>query len=263
MFRLSTQTHKAAGRADSALRLSWLAATLAGFLAGGALTPSLTQAVVYFFQIADVPLMKLATWLVWVAGTGSLMGLGQWLVLRRYLHKLEASRWVSALILSVAAGWILSFFTLVMQAIVLNRITTGPFIDTYIVGPTQEQLDFNAPLLVLIIALSLGVVVVIAALLGGITGFVQGLVLEGHVPNARWWAAASAWSWAAGSLASFIAGAAVLLSLSRPVTYDNSTWDILLWVNGVVALLTIASMSCSSLVRLVGNSHAGWAEDIL
>jgi MFS family permease len=250
-------------RTDSALRLSWLAATVGGFLVGTALALSLTQMIAYFFQIADAPLMKIATWLVWVIGTGSVVGMGQWLVLRRYLPGMAASRWVPLLILSVAVGWGVSIFTLAMQAIALNRITTGPYTETYIPGVTQEQSDINTPLLVLIFALSLGVVVVIAGLLGGITGFVQGLVLERHVPNARWWVAATAWSWAAGSLAAFIAGAALLLSLTRPVTYDNSTWDSLMLVNGGVALFTLAALSCSPLVRLVGNSHAGWAEDIL
>lgn len=263
MFRLSTQAQRSAMRADSALRLSWLAATIGGFLAGSSLALFLAQAIAYFVPFADASLMKIATWLMWVIGTGSAVGMGQWHVLRRYLPGMEASRWVPSLILSVAAGWGLSIFTLVMQSIALNRITTGPYTETYIPGVIQEQSDINIPLLVLIFALSLGVAVVIAALLGGISGYVQGLVLERHVPNARWWVAATAWSWAAGSLAAFIAGATLLLSLSRPVTYDNGTWDSLMWVNGGVALLIIAALSCSPLIRLVGNSHAGWAEDML
>jgi hypothetical protein len=262
MFRLSTQAHRSATHTDSALRLSWLAATVVSLLVGTALTLSITQAIAYFFQMADAPLMKFASWLVWVIGTGAVMGLGQWLVLRRYLDGLVAGRWVSALVLSVAVGWGLSFFTLVMQAIALNRITTGLYTETYMPGVTQEQSDINTPLLVLIFILSLSIVVVIAGLLGGITGYVHRLVLERHVHNARWWVAASAWSWAAGSLAAFIAGAATLLSLTRPVTYDNGTWDSLMLVNAGVALFTIAALSCSPLVRLVGNSHAGWAEDL-
>jgi hypothetical protein len=261
MFRPTSQAYRSAMHTDSVLRLSWLVATVGGFLAGSALTFTLTQAIVYFFQIADTPLMNLATWLVWIVGTGSLVGLGQLLVLRRYLHSFAARRWVPSLILSVAAGWGLTFLSCVMQSVALIPLT-GPIIDTYIPGVTPEQLDINAPLLLLILALGLGVVVVISGLLGGITGFIQGLVLERHVPNARWWVAATAWSWAAGSLAAFIAGVALLLSLSRPITYDNSTWDSLMLVNGGVALLTIATLSCSPLVRLVGNSHAGWAEDI-
>ncbi|HYO49100.1 MAG TPA: hypothetical protein VEW94_04545, partial [Chloroflexia bacterium] len=249
-------------RADSTLRLSWLAATVGGFLVGTALTLALTQAITYFVPFADAPSMKFATWLVWAIGTGSMVGVGQLLVLRRYLPGMAASRWVPSLILSVAVGWGLSFFTLAMQAIALSRITTGLYTETYIPGVPLEQSDINIPLLVLIFALSLGVVVVIAGLLGGITGFIQGLVLERHVSSARWWVAATAWSWAAGSLAAFIAGAALLLSLPRPVTYDNSTWDGLMVINGGVALVTIAVLSCSPLARLVGDSHAGWAEDI-
>ncbi|HYP42301.1 MAG TPA: hypothetical protein VEX13_18250 [Chloroflexia bacterium] len=207
--------------------------------------------------------MKFATWLVWIVGTGSLMGLGQLLVLRRYLPGLSVGRWVPTLILSVAAGWGLSFFTLVMQSVALLPMT-APFTDTYIPGVTPER-DINAPLIMLTLTLSLGVVVGFAALLGSIIGFVQGLVLERHVPNARWWIAATMWSWVAGSLAAFIAGATLLFGLIRSVTYDNSTWDWdrLVLVNGGVALFTIAALSCSPLVRLVGNSHAGWAEDTL
>jgi hypothetical protein len=239
----------------------WLAATVGGFLVGTALTLSLTQVIAYFLQIADAPLMKLAAWLVWLAGTGSLMALGQLLVLRRYLPGVEASRWVPALILSVAAGWGLSFFTLVMQSVALSPINS-PLFEAYIRNIPPEPTDINIPLLALIFALSLGVVVVIAALLGGITGLAQELVLERHVRDARWWVAATTWSWAAGFLAAFIAGAALLFSLPRPVLYDDGTWNSLVLVNGGVALFTIAALSCSPLVRLVGNSHAGWAEDI-
>jgi hypothetical protein len=156
--------------------------------------------------------------MVVVVGLG-IGGLLQWLVLRQWAHRLRWWSWVLATILGQLAG------TSLVTIAVLGSLATG------VVGGLGGHVGVQT--------LQLGVKFISGALLGGVEGFAQWLVLRRSLRAAAWWivgmVAAEAFAAAASLVVSGGAGleglaALVLTWLTSGFIVAATTGAVLVWL---------------------------------
>ena len=141
--------------------LGWVACTTAGYLASG-----ITLTVVP----TRVRLGSAFTFVVVAVGV-AMVGLLQWLVLRRCAPNLQWWSWVLATILGQFAA------TLLVTLAVVGSLLSG-----FVEGVARHVEGRMLQLLMKLIS---------GALLGGVKGFAQWLVLRRHFSAAAWWISAT------------------------------------------------------------------------
>jgi hypothetical protein len=120
-----------------------------------------------------------------VAGL-AIAGLLQWLILRYWAHGIRWWSWVLATVLGQLAG------TAAVSIAVLGSLATGAL------GGLGAHIGGHA--------LQLATKVMSGALLGGVEGFAQWVVLRRHVRAAGWWIAAMMSAEVLGAAASLVVG---------------------------------------------------------
>lgn len=116
---------------------------------------------------------------------GAIVGVAQWLVLRRLLPSLRAKSWIAATVTGAVVAWM------------LGRIPSALADWESVSGGVGQP----APSLSMIVGLSAAA----GAALGLILGVAQWFVLREHVRHANLWIAANALAWAAGIPIIFLA----------------------------------------------------------
>jgi hypothetical protein len=150
--------------------------------------PTETAAII----LAAVGMVLIATIL-----EGGIVGLAQWLVLRRILTRLTGRRWIGATALGALLAWILGMLPSTIMSL---QETTGN------VGPPE----FSA-------GTAIGLAFVMGLALGSMLAFFQWLVLRHHLPRAAWWIPGNAVAWALGMMLIF-AGAGSISAGASPIT---------------------------------------------
>lgn len=179
-------------RGGWALWLRWVLANAVGELIGlgaaAVLGVLLAQAVEATFG-AFAGLALAGVFILLGTFEGVVVGVAQWLVLRRPFPALRWQAWLLASAVGAFVAW-----TLGMLPSTLMGAATGDG------GPPAPDID--GPLMY---ALAAGM----GAVLGPVLGVPQWLVLRRHAPRAGWWVLANVVAWAAGMPVVFIgAGAA-------------------------------------------------------
>lgn len=128
---------------------------------------------------------------------GTVLGLFQWMALRRTFATLEGRAWIGATIAVAALGW----FAGMLPSTFATPHDTGA-------GSNWEP-----PL-----ALILAGAAVFGAIAGAVFGFAQWIVLRHHALNARKWITANALGWAVGLPWSYLAGSIGDVTRSVPWT---------------------------------------------
>jgi hypothetical protein len=156
--------------------------------------------------------------MVVVVGLG-IGGLLQWLVLRHWAHRLRWWSWILATVLGQLAG------TSLVTIAVLVSLATGA------VGGLGAHVGAQT--------IQLGVKFLSGALLGGVEGFAQWLVLRRYFRAAGWWIVAMMAAEALAAAASLVmsGGAAfegvaalVLMSLTSGFIVAATTGAVLVWL---------------------------------
>jgi hypothetical protein len=149
----------------------------------------------------------------------AIMGLLQWLVLRHWAHRLRWWSWILATVLGQLAG------TSLVTIAVLGSLATGA------VGGLGAHVGAQT--------IQLGVKFLSGALLGGVEGFAQWLVLRRHLRAAGWWIVAMMAAEALAAVASLaVSGGAafegvaaqVLMSLTSGFIVAATTGAVLVWL---------------------------------
>jgi hypothetical protein len=128
---------------------------------------------------------------------GDVVGLAQWLVLRRILMQITGRRWIGATALGALVAWVLGMLPSTVMSL---QETTG----------NVEPPEFRA-------GTAIGLAFVMGLALGPILAFFQWLVLRQHLPCAGWWIPANAVAWAFGMMLIF-AGAGTISAEASPLT---------------------------------------------
>ncbi|HZG65354.1 MAG TPA: hypothetical protein VEZ12_01330 [Herpetosiphonaceae bacterium] len=149
---------------------------------------------------------------------GAVLGLAQWLALRRYLTTLSGWAWVMATAIGAMAAYLLA-----MIAVALGGSGPYPIALLAVVGVV-----FGAGFLVSI-------------------GFPQWLVLRHHVPHAGWWISTNAAAWPLGVAVPFIVLALV------PNTAAFWVWVVMGIIGGLLMGLLVGAITGVTLVRLLRN----------
>jgi hypothetical protein len=179
---------KAVERPSWVLWLSWLLATVAGYVAGAVpgivigvavLAAAYPNDAIMGSAFADFALVLLpfAFALPFSILTGLTTGLTQWLVLRRYLGNLSVVRWVSATVTAL----VLALAAAVLLGLLLNFIMQ--------IAGTFYRSAMTA---------------LIGAAAGVVFGWVQRLVLQRYVEDDMAWVVTNAIAWGAGTFVSYI-----------------------------------------------------------
>ena len=204
----------------------WTLLAALGGIAGGAATLSwaaevLDRGSVTAGRAGDVAVALALAGIVTGAAAGLVGGLGEWLVLRRWVQ--QAGWWIAATAVGRAIGWSLA-------------LTTGWMWSELIVGSTGTD---SAGIL----GIDVGGVVG-----GSIVGLSQWLVLRRWVARAWWWIAATAVAGAAGlGLSQYVAQAAAAGAVSGGVA----------WVTAVgVAAAGVGAVTGVVLVLLFAQARA-------
>ncbi len=198
---------------------SWTLATAVGELAGFAVP---TVVGLTAFRLLDKPeggaagMVMYALLVAAGMGEGAVLGMAQWLVLRRWVTRVGRRAWVLATSLAAGVAWALG----------LLPSTVGGLGDLH-------------P-----IVLVAGAIVLAVTLLGSI-GVAQWLVLRRHLPRAGWWAPANALAWLLGLPVTFI-GPALVPDGSPP-----AVWATVFIVSGVLMGTIVGAVTGIALVRLV------------
>lgn len=169
------------------LSRDWIAANALGEVLGLGLAALIAIAVA---QSQAVPpaaeiLAVTAAFLAIGAYEGAIVGVAQWLVLRRLLPSLRAKSWIAATVTGAVVAWM------------LGRIPSALADWESVSGGVGQP----APSLPVIVGLSAAA----GAALGVILGAAQWFVLREHVRRAPVWIAANALAWATGMPLIFIA----------------------------------------------------------
>ncbi len=149
---------------------------------------------------------------------GAVLGLAQWLVLRRYVTTLNGSAWVMATAIGAMAAYLLAMIAVALGA-------SGPY-----------------PVALLAIV---GVVFGAGFLLS--IGFPQWLVLRHYVPRAGRWISTNAAAWPLGVAVPFIVLALV------PNTAAFWVWVVMGIIGGLLMGLLVGAITGVTLVRLLRN----------
>jgi hypothetical protein len=115
---------------------------------------------------------------------GVVVGIAQWMVLRRPLPRLNWRPWVTATAIGALAAWTLGMMPSTLMSLDSESATTP--------SPAMSDLTVYS------LAAALGIVA------GAILALPQWLVLRRFVNHAAWWMAANAAAWAAGMPIVFI-----------------------------------------------------------
>jgi hypothetical protein len=135
----------------------WVAYTMAGYLVSGVVITAVPRRIPGGFASAFIAgLVGLA-----------IVGLLQWLILRHWAHGLRWWSWVLATVLGQLAG------TSLVTIAVVGSLVTGAL------GGIGAQLGGHA--------IQLATKLMTGALLGGVEGFAQWLVLRRYLRAASWW----------------------------------------------------------------------------
>lgn len=153
---------------------SWIAATAIGELIGLGLVVA-ASVLLTTVKTANAPMMLLLTG----ALEGTVLGVCQWAVLRRYVH--HSAGWILATTGGAIVAWLVGLTISVLMAIVY--------------GTSRDRVATQA-LIAGVMLLGVG--------LGGVMGFAQWLVLRRHLQRSAWWIIANAVAWSLGLLVAFI-----------------------------------------------------------
>ncbi|MBI4785304.1 MAG: hypothetical protein HY785_28950 [Oscillatoriophycideae cyanobacterium NC_groundwater_1537_Pr4_S-0.65um_50_18] len=149
----------------------WVLATIAGEIIGIGIIAATSAIASHLTAINTVTLLHIVG-----ALEGTVLGLMQWLVLRRYVK--HAGWWVLATMIGAIAAWLMSLqVTIVLILIFSNNVS---FVTT------------SAALLKAVFWLG--------AWVGAVLGFAQWLVLRTHVRYGALWIVANAFAWGVGLL---------------------------------------------------------------
>jgi hypothetical protein len=215
MATLTYSTHHGQASRPAKLWLHWTSATALGELIGFGV-PAFVGAIAGSFELAQGAMFVVLV----LAGAieGAILGLAQWLALRRYLPGVRRRDWVIATALAATVAWIIGMLP-----------------------STFESMATLAPVL-----LSVG-----ATVLGGVfllsIGGAQWFVLRHHVQQAGWWIVANAVAWPLG-----IAVPVVALSLAP----DGTPLVIMIAlgvVSGLLMGLVVGAVTGLALVLLLRN----------
>lgn len=165
----------------------WIAANALGEVLGLGLAALIAIAVAQAHTLppAEEILVVTAAFLAIGAYEGAIVGVAQWLVLRRLLPSLRAKSWIAATVTGAVVAWM------------LGRIPSALADWQSVSGDVGQP----APSLSMIAGLSAAA----GAALGVILGAAQWFVLREHVRRARIWIGANALAWAAGMPLIFLA----------------------------------------------------------
>lgn len=133
---------------------------------------------------------------------GTVVGIAQWLVLRRPLPDIRARAWILVTAAGAFVAWVLGMLPSTLMDLM------GPA-STEAGGPDMAAMS---DLLRYTLAAGMG------SVLGPILGFPQWLVLRRHVSKAGWWIPANAVGWALGMVAVFAGAGSPLLANASLMT---------------------------------------------
>jgi len=169
------------------LSRDWIAANAIGEVLGLGLAALIAIGVAQSQALPPAAeiLVVTAAFLAIGAYEGAIVGVAQWLVLRRRLPSLRAKSWIAATVMGAVVAWM------------LGRIPSALADWESVSGGVGQP----APSLLMIVGLSAAA----GAALGVILGAAQWFVLREHVRRARMWIAANALAWAAAMPLIFIA----------------------------------------------------------
>jgi hypothetical protein len=158
---------------------------------------------------------------------GGLVGLAQWLVLRRALDRLRASLWIGATAAGACVAWTLGMVPSTIMAL-------------------QEGAG-EAPPPDLGTATMIGLAFLMGLAVGPVLGFFQWLALRRHVRRAGIWIPANAVAWAFG-MAIIFAGAGTLPEGATPISIAG-----VLALTFLVAGAAVGAVHGLVLIRLLGQ----------
>jgi len=193
--RTIKKDHK--GHLDLKLWVWWILASMMGFAVGFALVMVVVEKVLY----VDTSTLRLVSWAV----RGAVVGVAQWLVLRRRLK--VSAWWILACAIGFAVVGIVSRIARLEIGVPLVVFDNGPLGDPD--GITWE--------IILIVGL------IMSGVVGGIA---QWLVLRKPLRGAGWWILASVTGLAVGAAVSMNVGTAVSYVANNlvPTTLDMNTY---------------------------------------
>jgi hypothetical protein len=193
--------------------LHWTLATAAGEFFGFAI-PALAGAAAFWLALGQIPMSALLV--AAGLGEGAVLGLAQWLALRRSVTNMHGRSWVLATALAASIAWALA-----MALVTLRELN--------VLGSTALA----------ILALPCGIIFLCS--IGG----AQWWVLRRSVAHAGWWILANAVAWPVG-VAIPVVGMALL---------PDSTGALVMLVIGVICGLlmgaVVGAITGIALVRLL------------
>ncbi len=213
----------------------WTMATAAGELASF-IVPGLVGAVI-FQAVGERPSALVAVGAVLaMAASGSVeggvLGLAQWLVLRRELPAMPARAWIAATAAAAIVAWAIG--TAIVVAVV--PALRGD-------GAGQSAADPGA-------AFQIAAGAGLGLALGAMMGAAQWLVLRQHVMRAGWWVLASALGWAVGMAIAFLGGGALPAGASLVVI------GLVIFASGTAMGAAVGAITGVTLALLLPNRPA-------
>jgi hypothetical protein len=214
---------------DWRLWLQWIAANAAGEVLGLGLAAAVGVGMI--LGIGEPKSLLAAVMMAGVmiaagACEGIIVGLAQWLVLRRRLARLQRRDWVLATAMGSLIAWTLGMAPSTLA--VLNQDASAP---------TPEPSDLQ----VYVLAAAMG------AVLGVVLGIPQWRVLRRHVQRAHWWVWANAAAWVAGMPLVFLGAG------SSPVGAPPWTVALMIALTIAAAGATVGAIHGAALLWLLDS----------
>lgn len=212
---------------DVGFWLRWVAANALGELLGlapAALAGLILARVLVESGGAAAALAAMLIFCILGALEGAVVGLAQWLVLRRRLPEVTRRSWVLATLIGAVLAWLLG-----MLPSTLGSLFAGPS------GLADAQLDGGG---VHLRAAAMG------AVLGAVLAFPQWRVLRRVVARSGWWLAANALAWG-------VTMPLVFLAAGLPLPQEG-LWLLLAALLGTIGLAgaLVGAIHGAALVRL-------------
>jgi hypothetical protein len=223
---------KAAGRSPWSAWRRWVAANMAGEVVGFGLAAAIGSVLgAWMATTTGSAQVAIAVGLVVAVGMveGSVVGVAQWLVLRRHLARLSARAWVAATVGGAALAWGAGMLLGSIAAELLEASEAAPQIPlaAWLAGP-----------------------LVIGAVAGSLLASVQWWVLHRLGYPAGWWVPAHVLGWAGGMVVAF-AGMAAMPDGAAPAAWIVAGGGI-----GLAMGFIAAAVSGLALVALVRDLPA-------
>jgi len=196
------------------LRLEWTLATTFGFAYGMGIAAS---ALIIFTYMESILVS-----IIPIVLSGAVIGLAQWIVLRRYIQK--GSWWIYATIL----GWVLGLIVAVSFLVAFSSALASWLfsnLNESVIEKTLRILGSGLGLAVLILIALVGGI--LGASVGSTLGLMQSIFLGRQVHRASHWITVSIVSWALGSAIGLVTVTALLAYIKTSIFAARETSIIL------------------------------------